>query len=167
MAEKLYCLINDHVQHLGNILSFITHFQRLAIITRTMTHLARHIDVRQKMHLDFDNAIAFARFAASAFDVKTETPRLIAAHFCLLGLAKDLTDNVKNAGVGGRVRTRRSPDGRLVNIDDLIHQLQTFHRLVRSRTMFAAVQSLRQTLIQNIIDQGAFARTGYPCHHRK
>ena len=62
-------------EHVGDIFAFVGNLECLAIITLAVADLALDINVRQKMHLDFDQAAAFAIFAAPAFDIETEAAR--------------------------------------------------------------------------------------------
>lgn len=55
------------------------YVQRFAVIALALAHIAGHIHVGQKVHLDLGNAIALASFAAATFYVKAKAPGLIAA----------------------------------------------------------------------------------------
>jgi hypothetical protein len=52
------------------------------------------------VHFDLDDAVALARFAASAFDVEAEAPVLVAAHLGVLREREQLADHVERARVG-------------------------------------------------------------------
>ena len=60
-------------------LPLVTDLQRLAVVALALADIAGHVDVRQKMHLDLDDAVALTGFAAPALDVEAETARLVAA----------------------------------------------------------------------------------------
>ena len=62
-----------------DILALVANLQRLAVVPHTFADVARHIYVRQKMHLDFDNTIALTGFATTALNIEAETPRHVAA----------------------------------------------------------------------------------------
>jgi len=70
-------IFNRHIKNVGYTLAFKANFQRFAVIACALARLACDINIGQKMHLDLDDAIALTRFAAPAFDVKAEPPRLI------------------------------------------------------------------------------------------
>ena len=74
------------------------------------------------MHLDLQNAVALAGFAAAALDVEAEPSRAVAAHLGILRLGEHGADIVEHAGVGGGVGARGAADGLLVDADDLIHE---------------------------------------------
>lgn len=58
------------------------------------------------MHLDLDDAVALAGFAASAFDVEGEAPGFVAAQLRFLGLGEKRADLVEGTGVGGWIGAR-------------------------------------------------------------
>src|SRR6266478_1974038 len=98
-----------------------------------MTYVARHVHVRQEVHLDADQSVALACFAPSALHVEREATRFVAA------LARDwrrreqLPDRREQAGVGGRIAARRASDRRLVDADQLVEILQPADGAIRRR----------------------------------
>src|SRR3712207_7712057 len=54
-------------------------FERLTVVALAVAHVARHVHVRQEVHLDLDDAVALAVVAAPAADVERKPPRLVAA----------------------------------------------------------------------------------------
>ena len=59
-----------HAQYFGNAFAFVLDLQRFAVVALAVTNIARHINIRQKVHLYLDDAIALTRFATTAFDVE-------------------------------------------------------------------------------------------------
>ena len=55
-------------------LSAVLHLQRLAIVALALADVAGDVDVGQEVHLDLDDAVALAGFAAAALDVEGEAP---------------------------------------------------------------------------------------------
>ena len=49
------------------------------VVALATAHVARHINVRQEMHLDLDDAVALAGFATATFHVEAEAAGHIAA----------------------------------------------------------------------------------------
>ena len=45
-----------------------------------MTDFAGNIDIREELHLNFDDAVAMTSFAASALYIEAESSRLIPSH---------------------------------------------------------------------------------------
>src|SRR3954469_19730800 len=133
MAEEVERLLDRHVEDVRDRLALEADVERLAVVALAVALLARHVDVREEVHLDLDLAVAAADLAAAALDVEREAPRLVAARPRLLGLREQLADRVEQARVRGRVRPRRAPDGRLVDLDDLVERVEAEHRSVRAR----------------------------------
>ena len=80
VLEKLHRVVDRHVQHIGNALTFVAHFKRFAVVSLTVTLLAGHVNVRQEVHLDGFVAVALTCLAATALHIKGKTPRFVAAH---------------------------------------------------------------------------------------
>ena len=116
------------------------------------------------MHLDFEQTVTRARLASTALDVKRESSGAVAAHFCILRRGEQVTDIVEHAGIGCRVGTRRTSDGRLVDIDDLIQILHALNGVERTRSGLGTVQISGQLLVQNLVDERRLARTGHTGH---
>src|SRR5262249_35895386 len=74
-AEELGAFVDGHVEHLGDALALERDLERLAVVALALADVALHIDVGQEMHLDLDDAVALAGFAAAAFDVEGEAAR--------------------------------------------------------------------------------------------
>src|SRR5690606_24835407 len=66
----------------------------------------------------------------------------------------------EQAGVSGRIRTRRAADRRLIDFDDLVEQLQALDVPERRRLLVGAIQFGRRLPVQGVVDQGRLARTG-------
>ena len=76
-------------------------------------------------------------------------------------------DGREDAGVGGRIGTRRAADGRLVNFDNLVDVFGAEELFVGARRFLRPVKFLRESAIQNVIDQRGFARAGHASDYRK
>ena len=108
------------------------------------------------MHLNLDDAVSAAGFAASAFYIKAETPFAVALGLGICRGSKQIPDLVKHACIGGRVGTGRTADGRLVYGDHLIQQFHSPDFPVLSGNASGTVQIPGQTLIQYLVNQRAF-----------
>ncbi len=53
--------------------------KRLAVVALAVTDFARNVDIRQKVHLDLDDAVASTVFAAAALYIEAETSGRVAA----------------------------------------------------------------------------------------
>ncbi|MCG3120366.1 MAG: hypothetical protein ALAOOOJD_03029 [bacterium] len=117
------------------------------------------------MHLDLDDTVALARFAAPAFDIETETARFVAANFGFLRLREQIANECEQAGVSRRIAARRAANRRLIDVDDLVEMLQAEQFFKRQWLRFGAVDLARQHAIQGLVDQRRFARTGNAGNH--
>src|SRR5947199_1268995 len=77
--EEFGGFLDRHVEHVGDRLALEQHFQRLTIVTLALANVAGDVDIRQKVHLDLDDAVALAGLATAALDVEREPARLVAA----------------------------------------------------------------------------------------
>ncbi len=153
--------IDGHIEHIGNIFSFVPHFQGFPVVPRAVAHFAGHVDIRKKLHFYLDDAIAVASLAAAAFHIETEATRFVAPHFRLRGLAVKFANIIEYTGIGGRIRPGRAADGLLIDVDDLIHVLHAFHGIILAGTVGGVIFDIAQSLVQNFIDQGTFPRARF------
>ena len=63
-----------HVQHVGDGLVLEPDLQCLAVVALAVAFIAGDINVGQEVHLDLDEPIALAGFAAAAFHVEENRP---------------------------------------------------------------------------------------------
>src|SRR6185437_829374 len=71
-----------------------------------------------------------------------------------------VADRLEGAGVGGRVRARRAPDRRLVDVDDLVEELQALDPVVRGGRVRGVVQPARRGLVEGLDGEGGLAAAG-------
>ena len=160
-AKKSAPLLDRHVEDLGDRLALVVHLEGLPVEPGALAHLARHVDVRQEVHLDLERAVAGARLAAPALDVEREAAGHVPAHLRLGRAGEQLADVVPDAGVGGRVRPRRPADRRLVDVHDLVQVLEPGDRPVAARHHPRAVQLVGQRRVEDVVDQAGLARAGH------
>ena len=160
--EELRRLLDGHVEDLGHRLALVVDLEGLPVVPGALAHLARHVDVRQEVHLDLDRAVAGARLAAPALDVEREAAGLVAADLRLGGGREQLADLVPDAGVGGRVGPRGAPDRRLVDPDQLVELVETGDAGVPAGHLPRAVELVGQHRGQDVVDQRGLARAGHP-----
>ena len=88
------------------------------------------------MHLDLDDSVAPARLAAPALDVERKTAFLVTARLGVLRHGKKIADHVEHTRIRRRIGTRRAPDGRLVDVHDLIHIFKALDEMcIRDRLL--------------------------------
>ena len=145
-------LVDPHLEDVGDRLALVLHFERLRVVALALADLARHVDVGQEVHLDLDDAVALAGLAAPALDVEREAARRVAAQLGLGREREQLADQVERPGVGGRIRTRRAADRRLIDHDHLVERLGTDDPAVRAAGRLM-VQVLVERLDDDLVDQ--------------
>ena len=79
--EEFHCLVYGHVEHVGDALPLVSHFERLAVVAFAMAHLTGHHHIGQEIHLYCLVSVATAGFAASALYVEGEASGLVASDF--------------------------------------------------------------------------------------
>ena len=67
--------INRHVKHISDTFALVQYRKRFTIVARTVAFFARNINVGQEVHFNFQLAVAFAHFTASALGIKREATR--------------------------------------------------------------------------------------------
>ena len=105
------------------------------------------------MHLDFNQAVALAGFAAPALNVEGKAARLIATGLGLGQFGEPIADRGKGAGVGGRVGARGAADGALVDVDDFVDVGEALDLFVGAGKIPRAMQGFGKGLIQSLQHQ--------------
>ena len=70
MLEEFERFLDRHVQHIVDALPPVFHFQRLAVVSLSVAHFTRNIDIRQEVHLDLHDAVALTCLAAPALHIE-------------------------------------------------------------------------------------------------
>ena len=110
-AEEHDRLVDRQAQDIGDVEAFVGNLQGLAVIAAPAAGLAGHIDGRQEMHLDLDEAVALAFLAPAALDVEAEPAGAVAPDLGRRELGKQIPDVVEHPRVGGRVAPGGPADG--------------------------------------------------------
>ncbi len=137
------------------------------VVAAAAADVAGDINIRQKIHFDAALAVALAGFAAPAFHVEAEASRFVAALARFRQHGVEVADRREHAGVGGGIRARRAPDGRLIDVDDFIDVLRAGNGLVRAGLFPRAVKLFGQRAIKNVVHQRGFAGAGNAGDHRQ
>ena len=133
ILKELKRFLHGHIQHIVDILSLVLHVQGLTVIPFAAADLAGHIYIRQEMHFNLDDAVSAARFAPSALYVEAEPSLAIPLCLGVRGRCEQVPYEVEYACVGSRVGPGSTPDGRLVDVDNLIQLLHALDALVPAR----------------------------------
>src|SRR5260370_12728654 len=121
-----------------------------ARVARAVTHLTWHVPVGEEVHVDLDDAVAFARLTSPTLHVEAEPPRLVSAHLRLGQAREQLTHVREHARVRRRVGARRAPYGRLGDVDGLVHMLEAFDRTMRPGLVLCPVDVLRHLPAEDV-----------------
>ncbi len=149
--------MDAHGQHVGDGVALVAHRQRLRVVALTVTNVALDPHVRQEVHLDLLLAVALAGFASAARLVEAEALRTITTYLGLGQLREQLTNQVKHAGIRGRIRGRRVADGVLIDVDDLVDVLQTEDVIVSGRGGAARCSRRASVRYEDLVDQRTLA----------
>ena len=139
-GEEFLGFFHGHVEHVGDGFAAEFHIQSFAIIALALAGIAGDIDIGQEVHLNLDDAIALAGFAAPALHIEAEAAWLVAARAGFRQFAEPITDRREKPGIGCRVGTRRAANWRLVNVNDLVEVIEPFDAIMRCRHLRRAHQ---------------------------
>ena len=157
LGEEPQRFLDRHLEHVRDRLALEAHLERLAVVAAPMAGLARHVDVGQEVHLDLDRPVALAGLAAPAAHVEREAARLVAAHLRLGRERVELADVVEELRVRRRVRPRRAPDRRLVDVDHLVEDVDPLAAGVLAGLHAHAVQPVRERLEDDLVHERRLA----------
>src|SRR6266567_72375 len=153
ISEKTCRLVHAQIEHVGNVLSFISDFERLAIVASAMTHFALDINVRQEVHFDFDQPATLAVFAATAFDIEAETPRVIPTDARGRKLREQFPNWCERSAVSDWIGSRRAPNRTLINHNRFVDLVDPAQTTKRPRFFLRIVEMTEQCSAQNIVHQ--------------
>ncbi len=109
------------------------NLQRFAVVAFALADFARHVHIGQKVHFNFDNAVAGTILAAPAPDIKAKATGAVAANFGLRRTGKQLTDRGEQTGVRSRVGAGRAANRRLVDDNGFVQLFDAFDVIVFAR----------------------------------
>src|SRR4029453_10536177 len=138
--------------------------ERLAVVALALAYVAGDVDIRQKVHLDLDHAIALAGLAAPALDVEGEAAGLVAARLGLGELGEPFADWGEGAGIGGGIRARGAADRRLVDVDRLVELLDAFELVVLAGPLACAVELAGDRAVERLDEESGLAAAGHAGH---
>src|SRR5690606_25137292 len=161
VAEEIRGILDGHLEDLVDVLALVTNLQRLAVVALAAADVAGDVDIREEVHLDLDDAIALAGFAAAALDIEAEAPGHVAARAGFLGAGEQFADRREQSTVGSRVRSWRAADGALADVDDAIDEFESADAIVWRGIPAGAIESICYCLVQRVVDQRGFAGAGH------
>ncbi len=134
------------------------------VVPGTAAHFARHVHIRQKVHLHFRDAVSAAGLTSAALHVKAEPAFGISPNLRFRHLGKKIPNMVEHSRISGRVGSRCPSDWRLVDIDNLIKVLNTLNLPIFARRLLQPIGYRRNPFVNNPVHQAALAGTGYTGH---
>ena len=160
--EKFGCFLDRHLHHVANRFFVVEDFQCLWIVAAAFAILAWHKTARQKIHLQFDHALAFARFATATLRIERKTARGITAHARDRQLRVEIPNLIEDFNVGPRRRARSLADGRLINLVNGLDWsfIATRKQIAHLSSISAFVDLLASKWQQHLVHQGRFSRAG-------
>src|SRR5256712_13010423 len=108
---------DGHPEHRGDGLALVVDPEGLAVVALAAADLAGDVHVGEELHLDLDDPVAGARFAASSFHVEREPPRGVATQSRLGYRREELAYRREKPAARLRVAPRRPTDPRLRDVD--------------------------------------------------
>ena len=162
VLKEFHSLGHIHIQHIKDALALVFDFQGFPVVALSFADFAGHINIGEEMHLDLDDTVSAAGFAAPSFNVEAEATLFIAPQLRFRQLGEQVPDGGENAGVRSRIGSGGSTDGRLVDVDDFVDMLQALDGFVFPRFVLGPVKMLGQAFIEDLVDQAALARSGNP-----
>src|SRR5260370_1152030 len=132
-AEEFDRVEHGHVEHFGDVLALVLNLQRVAIVALAAADFAGDVNVGQEMHLDSNDAVAFARLASTALHVERKSSRSVTAHPLLGQLRKQLADMGEQAGVSRGIRAGRAAGPPLIDLNGLVEVPDSIERFERAR----------------------------------
>ncbi len=151
--EQLNRLFDFHFQNFRDRLLFKADLQCFSIETFTFTDGASHPNVGQKVHFKFVGTVTFTCFAATTFDIETETTWFKAALLGLRKLRKQISNVIENFDISTWIGPWSSPDGRLIDRNHLVEMFHTFDRSVFPRFAKAIIEVPPERFDQDIVDK--------------
>ena len=112
------------------------------------------------MHFDGERSVAAAGFAPPALDIEGEPPLSVAARLCLRRGGKNRPNIVEKPDIRRRVGARIAPDGRLVDLDDLVDIFRPDYLAVLAGLQRKPAELSRKRVIKHRIYKRGFTRSG-------
>ena len=166
-VKEAHGFLHRHFQHIMDALALVFYLQCLPVIPAALADFTGHKDIRQEVHLNFQDTIAFTGFTPATLDVEGKASAGIALEFGVRCLGKQFPDIGKHTGIGGRIGTRCPSDGRLVNVNNLVQLLNALQAIVIARLDSGGGKGLGQRFVEHLIDQAGLTGTRYTRHTGK
>ena len=164
VLEEAEGLLDGHVEDLGDVLVLVPHVEGIQVEPMPAADIAGHIDVREEVHLDLDQAVPLAGLAAPPLHVEAEPARFVAPEPRLGKAGEEVADVREDAGVGDGIRAGGPPDGLLVHQDDPLDAAEIGDAADLAACRLLLVDPPGERLVQGLDDHRALPRAGNPGH---
>ncbi len=156
--EQRQGILDCGIEQVGDREAFEFDGERFAVVAVAPANVARDVNVGQEIHLDAFQPAAFARLAATAFDVEREASGFVTTCPRFRQHRVKLAQRREQPGKRRRIRTRRAADRFLVDLDDLIDEIEAFDAVVGERLAADRrfVNVLVECRIKNLFDKRRF-----------
>ena len=167
-CKKIGCFIHRHFEHIKNGFPFEKNLKRLSIETSSPTGFTGNLYIAEKLHLDGLDSCSLAVRATSAFDIERKSSFFVTPCFGFRNQRKQVTDGIKQLGIGCRIAPWSSSNRGLVDFDQTVQVFQAFNFVMFTRSLIGVWNEvIRYSLFQNPIDQGRFSGSGDSCNTDK
>ena len=156
-SEEINGFVDGHVEDVGDVHAFVGDLESFAIVAAAVAGFASHVNRREKVHFNFDEAVALAFFAAATFHVEAETAWTVTADFGGREASKEIANMVEDASVSRGITPRRATNRGLIDDDDFIEDFSAADFVVSARFFFGAVPLAEKSAAENVVHQCAFA----------
>ena len=149
-----------------DVLTLIQNLENAALVSGAFTFFTNQFDIGQELHLHSHGSIALAYLATAAWNVEREASGVVTARLCLACGGEDIADVIERLDIGYGIRSRRAPDGTLIDQNNIANPLDSAFDKSRSGSRIACVQCRFNGLVQAFVNQSRFAGTRYSCDAR-
>jgi hypothetical protein len=152
-GEEATGIVDGHSEDFGDIFSLEFHIQCLRIVSRTITGLTLHIDIREEVHLDFFHPTSFTYFTASSLRIEGESPRSVSSLLCFMRSREYFTYEGEYSGICGDIRVWSLPYRCLIDDDRLVDIFESFDRSVLPDSDSTSVEVIHDLVRQDVDDK--------------
>lgn len=165
LSEKSGSLLDRHFENLGNVLSAVADLEGFPVVAGTAATGTRDGGVGEEFHLEGEDAIPAAVFAAAAGDIEAETAGTVTADLRERGGGKGGPESVEELRKGGRVGAGTAPDRFLIDENERFEGIETVDPVVEAGNGLGAVELAAGSLGEDVVDEGALAGTRDAADH--
>ncbi len=151
--EERERLADGQVEHLIDVPALVAHLEHLRAEALAVALLAGHEHVGEELHLDADDAFAFAGLAAAAGHVEREVTGREAARARVLGRREELADRIERLEIRDRVRARRPADRLLIDEHGVADELDAFELAMAADAAVPVALRALDRRVDHVVDE--------------